>query len=334
MLDSSDSLPDTCALEHRFFRVMQGLFRRSESDGAPVMVIDLGARDATVPIASLRTEFELGDDTADGRMLALVASALDYVSVLRIGDKLPREVLDGGASWEPEERHRAVAQARLRRGLVMWLEGEAANKANPTMEAMQRLESDQGLRERVTRALGEAARTLELPGATDVLALIEALGEELSYIEALRERLLRPVQELVRRFARLGDTQRGDVDHMATLMQVRRLGEVGLRQIALRFDEIDAQTGEVLSVLRNADRQREFIRKNRDWLYCTLRGWEPVLRDWAQGEDPGAELSLRAVIGRTYQFLAPRYMPVQEWHAKVIDSAARGARKMKDARQW
>ena len=53
-------------------------------------------------------------------------------------------------------------------------------------------------------------------------------------------------------------------------------------------------------------------RTNRDWLYRSQRAWQPVLDEWddAAGEfDEGS----RALLGRTYRFLAPRYMPVTEW---------------------
>jgi hypothetical protein len=95
-------------------------------------------------------------------------------------------------------------------------------------------------------------------------------------------------------------------------MQVRRLARLALEQIGRRFAEVDAQTGEVLATLRNADSHRSFIRAHRDWLYCSRRAWEPLLADWAAAP-PVLDDSAWPRVARTYQFLAPRFMPVQEW---------------------
>ena len=54
-------------------------------------------------------------------MLGLIAQSLDFVACLRIGDALPAEVLSGAASWEPDELHLQIANARLQWQLVAWL---------------------------------------------------------------------------------------------------------------------------------------------------------------------------------------------------------------------
>jgi hypothetical protein len=80
-----------------------------------------------------------------------------------------------------------------------------------------------------------------------------------------------------------------------------------------------------MSALRNADSQRTFIRSNRDWLYRTQRAWHPLLSEWdvaGIGFDEGVLL----LLGRSYQFLAPRFMPVTEW-----TSLLRPAKSKKDA---
>jgi hypothetical protein len=105
---------------------------------------------------------------------------------------------------------------------------------------------------------------------------------------------------------------RGDAGQMETLTSVRRLTIIALKQLMRRFEELDAQTGEVMATLRNADRQRAFIRAHRDWLYRSQLGWRPVLDEWdGAGMDPGE--ATRALLVRTYRFLAPRFMPVTEW---------------------
>ena len=73
-------------------------FRRSLTDGVPIMAMPLGEREAQLPLGALRRELGIEDDSPDGRMLDLIDSALDYVPSLAPGDKLPSEVLTGDAS--------------------------------------------------------------------------------------------------------------------------------------------------------------------------------------------------------------------------------------------
>ena len=68
----------------------------------------------------------------------------------------------------------------------------------------------------------------------------------------------------------------------------------------------------MVAALRNLESQRTFIRSNRDWLYRTQRAWQPVLLDWDHAGF-GFDEHTRALLVRTYQFLAPRFMAVTEW---------------------
>lgn len=289
------------------------VFRRAETDGTPVMVVQMGDREAALPLRSLQREFGIGDDSPDGRMLALIAEALDFVAALRPGDTLPSEVLTGKASWAPDPTHIAIANTRLRLQMVAWLtSGTGGERIEVTAESLLQVADDPVLRARVQTALDRAARELGLNHADQVLEMLEALGEELSYIEALRERLLGRMIATVAKIEHVAGAWRGDAHQSETATQVRRLANTALQQTRQRFDELDAQTGEVLATLRNADSQRAFIRAHRDWLYRSLRAWEPVLGWWATA---GAEFdpAMVGLMGRTYQFLAPRFMAVTEW---------------------
>lgn len=306
--------PTECRLDHRLFASFgPPLFRRSEVDGTPVMVVALGEREAALPLRSLQREFGIAEESEDGRMLTRIAEALDFVSVLRPGDKLPSEVLSGEASWNPDPLHLEIAQTRLRVSLVDWLNAGAGTD-HPTLDAGSLLAvgNDPAVRAQVQTALARAAEALGLDASSEVVGLLEALGRELAYIEALRDRLLRRVRAMAGKIERLARGWRSDASHIETLTQVKRLTALALRQMAVRFEELDAQTGEVMAALRNVDSQRAFIRSNRDWLYRSLRGWEPVLAQWDTASGIFDEGTL-ALLGRTYQFLAPRFMPVTEW---------------------
>jgi hypothetical protein len=310
----SDDQPTVCMLAHRGFGLMGApLFRRAETDNTPVMVVTLGERQVSLPLRSLQREFAITDDAPDGRMLAMIGEALEYVSVLRIGDPLPREVSTGEASWEPDATHLAVASMRLRMQLVAWLNaGTAADTPDMKDDALLRLADDPVMRRKVQDALDHAASSLGLPNAEAVVELLEDLAHELAFIEALRARLFHRVQAMVQKIAHMVQALRGDGPQMDTLTQVRRLSLLALKQLTQRFDALDANTGEVMAALRNANSQRTVIRTNRDFLYRSLRAWQPILDEWGVSGtdfDDGA----RELMGRTYQFLAPRYMPVTEW---------------------
>jgi hypothetical protein len=285
--------PDHCVLSHSVFRELgEPTFCRTESDAVPAM-------------------------------------RLDFVAGLRLGDRLPAEVLTGAASWSPSALHAQIAAAKLRLQLVSWLtEGGPDGETATDPEVLLALVEDPGFRPKVQAAFTRAATALGVPDSEAVVRLVGELAHELAYIEALRERLLTRVDELVRRLDSMGRRWRGDWTHAQTLTQVRRLATTGLRQLAERFGQMDAQTGEVVSALRNTHGQRAFIRNNRDWLYRTFRAWEPILLAWDSADGLG-DREMWALIERTYQFLAPRFMPVTEWI-----SAARPQREDRARMVW
>jgi hypothetical protein len=306
--------PDHCILEHRVFTSFgEPLFRKAETDGEPVMVVQLGDKDAAIPLNSLQKEFSIEDASRDGQMLELIAQSLDFIAALRIGDALPTEVLSGQASWEPDELHLQIANARLQWQLVVWLNsGTGVDTPNFDADTLLQIAEDPLRRQQVQQAFAKAAEALDLPNSAAVVHLVEELAHELAYVEALRDRLLNRVKSMSDKLARMAQSYRGDGSHLETLTQVRRLAAAALKQFSHRFDELDANTGEVMSALRNADGQRHFIRSNRDWLYRTQRAWQPLLAEWdiaGIGFDEG----ILALLHRSYQFLAPRFMAVTEW---------------------
>jgi hypothetical protein len=330
MSSTDHASQDLCLLEHRVFsRFGDPLFRRAETDGTPVMVVLLGEREAALPLRALQREFDIPDDSADGRMLALIAASLDFVNCLRIGDALPAEVLTGDASWEPSRQHLRLANARLQLQLAAWLRaGSKEDHAALDPQALLTAADDPALRQQVQEAFGRVAEELKLPTSEAVVPMVESLAQELAYVEALRERLLQPVQSMAAKLARLAQGWRGDGKQLETLTQVRRLTGVALRGIGGRFEELDAQTAEVLSVLRNLESQKTFIRSNRDWLYRTQRAWQPLLLEW---EDVGPTFDGRArtALDHSYRFLAPRFMPVTEW-ISVTRPGAGGKQKVQE----
>ncbi len=326
-----------CVLHHPIFQMLNVLmFRRAETDGTPVMVVEMGDREAAVPLRSLQREFGIEDASPDGRMLGLIAASLEFVPGLRIGDALPSEVLTGEASWEPGDRHRRLAGDKLRMNLLIWIAPDrAATLSAETLSAA--LDHDPALRQIVQHAFERAAETLNLESSDEVLAMITALAEELAFIEALREGLLHRVELMASILAGLGRGNRlGSARHEA-LQQTTKLSFAAVTAISGRFQEIDAQTGEIMATLRNPDRQRAFIRSNRASLYRSQRAWEPILLAWeAAGPLVGRALDEQGwrLVTKTYQFLAPRYMAFKEWHSVFGARVSQRVGKLDTAMTW
>jgi hypothetical protein len=306
--------PDTVRLAHKAFGMfVSPIFRRADTDQAPVLTIRMDERDVSMPLRSLAREFNLGEDTADGKMLHLIVESLEFVAALRIGDKLPSEVLTGAASWEPSPEHIRIANARLQIRLVDWLRsGSGADPLDVTPENLAAGDIDPHVREIVQDAMVRAADALGLSSTGDVIKKIEVLAQELAYIEALRDRLLNRVQSMAVKLERQAHVRASDGSPTETLTRVRQLTGTALRQLRQRFDEQDAHIGEVTAALRHIETHKTFIRNNRDWLYRSQRAWDPILTEWdATDGSPGD--ATRSLLTKTYHFLAPRFMPVTEW---------------------
>jgi hypothetical protein len=180
----SIAAPEHCILQHRLFASFADpLFRRAESDGSPVMVVKLGDREAAIPLRSLQREFAIADDSDDGRMLGLIAQSLDFISLLRVGDALPTEVLSGQASWEPDLVHLEISKARLQWQLVAWL-NSGTGAETPALDAGSLLQvaDDPARKAQVQQAFAKAAEALGMPSREGVIQLVEELAQELAYI--------------------------------------------------------------------------------------------------------------------------------------------------------
>ena len=327
--------PDHCVLQHDVFKRVPGIsFRLATTDGMPVMVVPYGEREASVPLRSLQHEFGIADDAPDGRMLGLIAESLDYVTALHPGDRLPEEVVSGAASWTPSVLHRQRAVTRLRLNLLAWLDPAAAQAAGRDVERGHRLDSDPELRTMVQKAFRMAATELGLASPEELVAQVERLAEEFACIETLRERLLEGVQDICGRATRI-DAGRGGAGSRPTdaLSRMRVLITSVLESLRSRFEDIDAQTGEIMALLRNPESQIAFVRSNRDGLYRSLRGWEPLLERWQSlaNDDEDAAWPL---VADTYRFLARRHLPASEWPSSDALRQERGRGKKSKGMAW
>lgn len=322
--------PGTVQFRHKFFASFQGIyFRMSEQGDEPVLFLKMSDYEAALPIAGIRREFMIDDNSPDGKMLTLVAEALGYVKGLRIGDPLPAEVLSDLASWEPAERHKFIAYQRLTMQLVTWLSGDEHIISNP--DELIQIASDPTIQRKVSVAFGEAAEKIGLGRARkeEVVGYIERLADEVSYIEALREKfqavlaMETKIQGLRRLYSERSVLEIAD--------PVARLMERAVKDYKAIFDEVDAQTGEILAALKNIENQIKFIAQTRNNLYRRLLAWEEILRDWKPVAIRRSN-QVPELLRKTYQFLAPRFMMVKEW--ALATQPEREKKKLLKAMEW
>lgn len=305
-------VPTIVAFEHPAFGKLENLhFRLSEATGEPVAMVSLGANEAALSLRGLRREFAIVDDSRDGRMLDLVARALFYVKGLRPGDALPKEIVTREASWQCSERHRVIAYQRLTMQLVSWLYGEEHLITDP--DALAQVADDPQTKKRVNQAFDEVAERLGLDHDRrhEIVGHIQALSQELAYIEALRDQFLH-LKAMERKIQGLRKLYGHERSVLEVADPVARLARLAVADFQAMFDEVDAQTGEIIGALKNIDAHFNYIRAKRDDLHRRLMAWDELLREWRDAKLEVAP-DKPDLLRKTYRFLAPRFMQVDEW---------------------
>ena len=295
--------------QHPVFRMPGACFLLA-SDGAPSVKMMFGDMEVLVPVKSLVPEFDL-DGTVDGMLLDKVVSGLRFVKMIYPGDSIPREILDGTASWSVEERHHTLARGRLTLQISTWLSGE--EKVISDYDSLMQLVEDPAVKAKVNVAIGEIAARLELPPErkNEVMDRVETLVRELAYIEALRDRftIIKDVQAKLTQFARAYKRDRTIEEE---LLRIERLIRRPIDEFGGIFDQVDAQSGEIISLLRNIDSQITFIRASRDELHEKMMLWDETLEIWAELPVERSTEN-EAKIRDLYRFLARHYIVQKQW---------------------
>lgn len=307
----SDELEGEVTFEHKFFTSFEDLYFRLTDSGEPVAVLKLATNEAVLAFEGIKREFNLKAEQHDFKMLDKVAEGLQFVRGLRPGDKLPKEVTTREASWEPQERHRRIAYQRLTMQLVTWLTGNEHVISN--VSELAQVADDPQVKKNVQLAFTEAAEELGLgrENRDQVVKYIETLAKELAYIEALRDTFaeVNKIDEKLQGLRRIYGADRSMIE---TTDQVGRLSQRALKVFQDYFDQVDAQTGEILAMLKNIDNQLGYIRQVRDALHCRLLPWEDFIQIWKSVFVVRSDDNTNK-IRDIYQFLAPRYMQFNDW---------------------
>jgi hypothetical protein len=169
------------------------------------------------------------------------------------------------------------------------------------------------MKAKINAAFTEAAKQVGIAedNKEEMISLIAGLAEEFAYIEALRDQFdhLCVVET---RIGQLADLYRHDHGVMETVTQVRKLCDGPMSRFRERFEEIDAQTGEIIAVIKNMAAQVKFIRDARDDLFRRFWAWNDIAAKWHDCPARRSR-SCEALLAETYRFLAQRFLPQHEW---------------------
>ncbi len=300
------------AFEHKVFSVEGCYFAANSKGEKPKFLMPMGEEMASIALGSLRQEFGIAEDSSDGRLLDIVAKSLKYVQEIRPNDSIPQELLDGSASWSVEERHRAAAHARIKIQLATLLTGREDQVIQ--LDQIEQLVDDPEIKRRVQEAFSLVAKKLgHAPDKKqEIVNKIEQLGHELSFIEGLRERFT-AITDIPPKIDNLGKFYGNQTTTWEELNRVKVLLREAISDIEIVFDIVDAQTCEIMTVLRSFDIHIDYIREARDDLHRRFMDWDDVIEPWQS--ETGAERSdeVEQLIKQTYQRLAQKFPQTQEW---------------------
>ncbi len=207
------------------------------------------------------------------------------------------------SAWNPAPHHVWRAASRLRVRLLNW-SNEGSVEVNDET-AIQRLVSDPAFRREVQDAAIHAACLLGLGTGRDVLATLDQMAAELACLEHQRERILGRLQHLIRRLAVpfYGSEPRPHLN--AASREAGLLACKAVIAIRLRFDAMDAQTADIVSILCDPARMVWSIRSHRDGLARVSAPWVAMLDQWDRLGDGASDAAWALVTESVTCFGGP-----------------------------
>lgn len=296
---------------HKVFQVEGSYFAPSRDSGDILFQVPMGDIRGAIPLDVLRDEFDIDPASRDGELLSIIERSLRFVKIIRPNDSIPREILDGTASWSVRPEHLETAKGRLSVQLASWLAGSETLIVD--VAQLRAFAEDPSTKEKVQLAFAQIADKLGLgrDNKQQVVDSIDMLARELSYIEALRERvgLTRSIVLKIDTMIQVYRSDRGMIENLERMKILIRPPVQGLEALVA---EVDAQTSEVLAVLKNRDAQVDFIRRQRDELHSRLMPWDEMIPAWEEHilvRSPASENLLK----ETYRFLAHNFPQTKPW---------------------
>jgi hypothetical protein len=307
--------PAVFAFKHPVLTIKDAFFGLSQQDAVPVYFVQLGEVKAAIPIARLAPSFGITQESGDLPLLETVEKGLRYVREIRPGDTIPSELLDGTASWSVTPAHLAAAKARFSMQLVSWVNGEQLDTLDGHALA-DMLESAE-IKTMVQQAFGAIAKKLGLgpERKQEVVDRIDQLAREFSYIEALRSRCFK-VKRIPATLKMLANAYRRERSVFEEIGRAQALIQAPVAKLGSLIEQADANTGEILSLLRRHDEAIQYIRRMRDDVHQQLMRWDELIAAWDTVTiERSAENEGR--IRQTYRFVARYFPQTSDWTLAV-----------------
>lgn len=304
---------------HKVFAITNCKFALNGSDKLPCFYVPFDETQvAAIELRKIQTEFNIPSDSVDAALLKRVEKGLNYVREIRPNDSIPREILDGSASWTVEQHHKDLATCKLNQELIFWITG--FREEFPSLATMQKEHKEQEARNQMRDALKKLAQLLALPDSKAAQQRINDIARESCYIEALRERS-QEVGKIAQKLVAFAGAFKKEAALSAEIGRMQDLMRRAVKQISEKFARVDNALKDVLKLAGNSKQSVDLIREVRDEVHLELKKWDEHFEKWAgvkveQNEDN--EKYFRVF----YRFLAENYMEQQSW-----GSPAAGAKK-------
>jgi len=305
------SQPTHFNFEHKIFAVEGVRFALSKSDHEPILLLDVGEHEAAVTFDAILQEFNIAPGSPDGLLLEQVKSGLKYVKDIRPGDTIPQELLDGSASWSIDDSHKIRALNKIKMRIAILGSPSGGIKAIPQdiakflEEPETKMWLESGL-DRVGLELG-----LGEGRAPSVTSLVDQIGRELAYIEALRDRYRRATEILakLRRVAELHKSERHFIDE---IQRCEILIGPPVKDFRGVFDAVDKRSGKVVELLQSIDSGAIFIRECRDELHQKMLIWDELIEKWSFDLFAKSKAN-REAVQFTYRFVSHNFPQSVDW---------------------
>jgi hypothetical protein len=270
-----------------------------------MFAVDMGAGQGYISLQHLRDTFHIANGSHDDQLIAKAEAGLHYVPDIRPGDEIPNEVLDGSASWTVARRHKQIARDRLQVQLLSWVSGAPITYADA--DDLKKIMAEETNKKALREAFKKAALAMGLPeGESEkVLDSIETLAREICYIEALRERA-RELTKIRTNVETLIKVYSADQRVSTDLARIKLLMARATQETDDIFNNIDAETADVLGALMSIEYVIGAVRKARDDMHFIMMQWDPVIARWQNLEMVRSQ-DIDKAIAATYQFTAKRF---------------------------
>lgn len=296
------------AFDHKIFTVEGAYFSLTHDTKEPCFFVKIGDVKGAIPTKSLCREFGIDDESSDSDLLSTIGRALKYVEEIRPNDSIPKELLDGSASWSIDDSHKEIARGRITAQIISWLQGDEEIVLN--ISELEAIANDPDTKEKVQEAFREIAEKLGVQ-RDDVVAKIDEIIRALAYIEALRDHYSK-IKKISTNLGRIANIYKRDRATSEEINRMQILIDPVIRRFDREFIDIDAQTCEVMVILKNFQPTVDIIRKTRDELHQHFMVWRNMVEKW-DGMIIDESSEIERLLRDTYQFLARNYMQSQSW---------------------